>query len=497
VALLVPFLLFTWLLAGELTGDPRRRLWSWIFLSAVPQSLLFHGYVESYGLLLVALTALAWVGLRAMHEVSPWPVWGAFAVALGAHLQAIAVLPAAWVATRRRRWVGPGLAVGLLIAGAAVAWYLIAGAHFPGQEKTAASTLAFLREAGREGNRFGGRRHLLGVVDVLLANGGPLLLLLPVLAGNRSTETEPRRALFLLLLVVPGVAGVVLVRLSLGAIRDWDLFSALLYFLYPLTALLWLRRGATRQLPRLSALVLVLSVLHAAAWVHVDADRGRGLTRAERLCDADLFSPTARASTADEFAFLAREAGDHAGAAAWYARAARAAPGNWRFFNNLGTELRRLGKTAEAETAFATAVSQRPTVADPYVGLGGLRLSRRDLPGARAAFTRGLARAGYEPRLLFGRAAALAMLDDLDGAAGALDTLLRRTPERPEYRRLAGRVAGEQGRYAEAIKQLEVFLRARPEDTEAWRLTARYATALGDSARAREAARHLHGRGRP
>jgi len=489
VALLAPvWVLLCRFLAGEIAGnDPARRRLVWFLLLAAPQGLLYHGYVESYGVLLLFITATAWLGCRALRTGRPGGLWVAVLGAAASHLQALGALPAVWLTARTRRaavWAAAGT---LIVVGAAAGWYVFAGRQFEQQKKLIGETLAFLFPPGRLYDPFLGAHHLLGVANIALLTGGPLLWVAPRLPWRRVWVADRARFLFLLLLALPGVAGIVFIRLSLGALRDWDLFASYLFVFLPLFAWGWLAR-APRGLPRFSALLLALAVGHGAAWVFVDTARDRGFDRAARLYgDTRLFSPDSRGSTGDELAYIERVAKNPEGAAAWYGRAAAANPTNWRFFNNQAAMLISLGRSDEAMPPLREAVSQGPNIPEPYATLGSILVNQDASLEARDVVQRGIDKTGGDPRLYFIRGVAEAKLHLPDIAAASLDTAVTLRPGDEEFLRYAAQIAMDAHDYARAVRHLESLVSLEPGRAEFWQRLGRLAAATGDTARANEA----------
>jgi hypothetical protein len=371
-----------------------------------PARFLFHGYVESYALLLAALVLCAAAALRGPRSrAGPW-AWPAAALAAGAHVMGAGVLPALWAAAaprgRRMALVGTGaIATGIAL------WFAAESDTYAAQRKGLRDTLALFDPA----TSFLGPRHLGGVANALLANAGPVLAVLFVLPWTAAWRGSRRTLLGLALFALPGLAGLGLVRSALGPLRDWDLFAGFLFFLYPLAGWLWLR-GVDAALPRFSAALLTLTLAHTVFWVGVDADAARGEARARRLYGTgERFAPQALALTADEMAFLARTRDDTAAAAWWYGRAGDIQPRNWRYHFNEATMLLPLGRAAEAESALVRSVALDPPVENPYTALGAVRLQAGNPAGALEAFERGLTRVGETPRLREGREAALRALE--------------------------------------------------------------------------------------
>ena len=146
-------------------------------------------------------------------------------------------------------------------------------------------------------------------------------------------------------------------------------------------------------MPRFSAAVVALSILHALFWGSVDVDLDRGTTRARRLYGAgSVQSPEAVARAAEELAIAERLRGTREAALAWYRIAAEAMPPHWRHSYNRATLASRLGHAAEAEEAYVLTVALNPDHASPYRGLGALYVRTGRPENAIRVYEQGLAK---------------------------------------------------------------------------------------------------------
>jgi len=484
------FVLMAWLLAGELeTTSAGRRAWLWGMMVFTPQLLFFRGYVESYPYLLVSLMALAWMLFRALRGQGMGWVWPVSLVAASTHVMGIGALPSVMYAgwhQKRTRWAsvtGAGM-IGLAV----LAWVLSKRSRMPAHISSMHKALAVFDLSSQGWDRFLSPGHLLGFANEMLLLGGPLLLVAPLLPWRTWSKATNSRCL--LLLIAPGVLGLLLVRLLLGPVRDWDLFAAYVYFLTPALATAWLVRTPGPGLPRYSSLVLVMTFVHSVFWGSVDVSVDRGLRRGVRLYgEASRFAPETRGRAAEDLAVAERARGNPLGAERWYEVATHAMPKHWRYQFNLGSMAQSLGQMDTAQAAFESAVALNPNVRAPYAALGSLYLRENRIREASTTYDRGLRHAGPDFELYYGKGASLAMLGDYTEAASALDSALVVNPGNAAALLYRGVVALKQGDSARAISFLQQTLRVDPNQ-EGWTYLVEAAVARGDSTLARAARAH-------
>jgi len=309
-------------------------------------------------------------------------------------------------------------------------------------------------------------------------------------------EHRDRLAL-LATLALGGLAGLLLIRLSLGALRDWDLFSAYVYFFLPLAGALFLTRTGS-GLPRFSAALLALCLIHSVTWAMVDASPERGLARAAGIYEDGRFvDGEARATAADELAFLARQRGDRADAVRWYGVASQAKPGFWRYHSNRGAMELDLGWTARAESSLTRALELRPTSSSPFRSLGGIQLKAGRPEEALRTFDQGIQVVGPRPELLFARGAALATLGRMEEAWAAVDSSITLDVKNTQYTHWAAQTALQAGDVRRGRTYLRRWATIPPRSPDEWKRIAELAVAAGDSALARvagnQAARNMPG----
>jgi tetratricopeptide (TPR) repeat protein len=481
------FVLLAWLLAGELErASAGRRAWLWGMMVFTPQLLFFRGYVESYPYLLVALMALAWLLLRALRGERMLWIWPLTLVAASAHVIGIGALPAVIYAGWQRQRTRWGVLLGALLIGASVAiWVIIKHSQMPGHLGSMRLAFAIFDLSSQGWDRFLSPRHVLGLANELLLLGGPLLFVAPGLPWRTWSKSADSKCL--ILLIAPGLAGLLLVRPLLGPMRDWDLFAAYLYFLTPALATLWLARAPGPALPRYSSLLLVLAFVHSMFWGSVDMDVDRGLRRGARIYgEGSDVAPEARGRAAEDFAIVERSRGNEPGAESWYEAATYAMPNHWRYQFNLGSMAQSLGHLDKATEAFERAVALNPNVGAPYAALGSLYLRENRIREAITAYDLGLRHAGPDFGLYYGKGASWAMLGDYTQAAGALDSALVVKPQNAAALLYRGVVALKQGSAKEAISFLKRSLRADPNQ-EGWTYLVEAAVVAGDSVLAQAA----------
>jgi hypothetical protein len=441
----------------------------WLFS---PASLLFCGYVESYGFLAVALLGFLWSGaMLARGEASPWLPGVFFGAALFFHSMALLALPGfLWLLLQRgparhgRRRLGLWAPAFLLPALAVLAHAAL------GYD---AGWLAsdFLANPDRRSLLvpLSGDHGLLSIAHwkdlanwVVLVIPVPAWLVLSRWRELRHRLREPDIAFLCAHGLGVAVAFVLLDR-KIGAARDWDLFAPHVSGLVWLAVRLWdtelVKADRGEIWPGLRSAAAWVTVLLAWPWFAVNADRDASLNRFIEVRSG--FTPYAHAYASQDVAKYFRDTGDWRRAVTFYEDAVLTFPQSARFHALLADGYLALGRDAETREQRDKVLALAP---DFYEEKARRAVLRRDygtalelyrsivrrVPGAHAAWG-GLGFAAFksgrleEARAAFLRASALADVAEYDYYVGVVSASLGRWDE--AIARFRQSLRGGQGRY--------------------------------------------------
>jgi len=441
----------------------------WLFSAG---SLLFCGYVESYGFLSVALLGFTWSGAMMQRgEAPPWLPGLFFGLALFFHTTALLALPALlWLTLRP----GPTRAQHGLVS----LW--VPALLFPFLALLAHIALGY--DANRFKADFLVNPDSRSMLVPLTGDHGPLsvvhwkdlinwiLLVIPVPAwmilSHARQLLRRMREPDLSFLCVHGLclaAAFVMLDRKLGAARDWDIFVPHVAGLGWVAVRLWepetTAQGRTGVWPGPRLAACWVALLLAWPWFAVNATREASVRRFIEM-RAD-FAPYPRAYASQDVANYFRDAGDQERAVGFYEEAVQAFPQSTRFRALLADGYLALGRAEAAgeqrdevlkmtpnyydEEArltlrrreysaaldlYRSIVRRNPDVASAWAGLGYAAFKTRNLEEARGAFI---------------RASALADVPDYDYYAGIACASLGQWDE--AVVRFQKSVRGNQSRY--------------------------------------------------
>ncbi len=344
-----------------------------LWLLAAP-SLLYCGYVESYGYLSIALLGFLWSGAMAQRgEIPPWVPGLFFGLAGFFHTTVLFAAPA-WLLLalrpgvdrpRRGRWAAQVLLPGIVLPLAAIGIHLALGYD----------SQYFRRDFIESKNQ----RH------VLIALAGPhgllslrhakdllnwLILVTPVTGwllisrarAIRERLREPDIA-FLALQVASFLLPFLLIDRKLGAARDWDLLTPQIAGFAFLAARLWEPECVAREdagiLPPVRIAAPWVAMLLVAPWLAMNSTTEGAIRRFDEM--RRDFPTFARAYSAEELAKYNYERGNNEKSLAYYQECVNTYPGNARTRILLGSSYYTLNRLDEAEAQYDKALEIDPT----------------------------------------------------------------------------------------------------------------------------------------
>jgi tetratricopeptide (TPR) repeat protein len=281
--------------------------------------------------------------------------------------------------------------------------------------------------------------------DLLLA--APIVFaMLIVVAFVRPTAAHPASSF--LALASLGCLGInILFNREIGAARDWDTLApyAFVYVCWGCVELL--RRPSLRA--ALAVVLLVgVAILHGLPWTLLNALPGAAERQIRTLLEEkSQWSPYARGYLHEEFAIMARQAGDLQATLREYEAASQASPGDARYHVGRGDTWFRLGNIQQAIFAYEEAIQRRPTWMPAHNNLAAVLLA------SGGDLTRALQHAQEASRLSPGNPEAWVTLgdvamarNDIDAALAAFDRAQRLVPN---SQRVAQRLQDARRRQAE------------------------------------------------
>jgi tetratricopeptide (TPR) repeat protein len=311
----VLFLFLVFLLGDILGRDGRERALIFLVVLCMGATQLFFGYVESYTLLYVAMTAYLFFSLGYLMDRSGlvFPILS-FLLCLGLHLSALSLLPSLlYLIFAKRRGIDLSrilLSFGLVIL-VGLGLFLL-GSYDP-EARGLSYFLIHPLGAGEVFYSLFSGSHLLDIINhqLLVSPVGLLLVLTGLLAfPKRSSRdgaigflvlvsvctlgyalvVDPKLGGFLVLVSVCTLGYALVVDPKLGYARDWDLFafSGLGYTLLGLYLFLRYVKGLRKEALRYATIGLIFtSLVSTIPWIYVNSTDAKAVARFEHLLDLD------------------------------------------------------------------------------------------------------------------------------------------------------------------------------------------------------------------
>jgi tetratricopeptide (TPR) repeat protein len=366
-----------WRIAKHLSTDRIEQSLFFLLMIASGASQLFFGYIENYppayaAIFLFFLLSIAY--LKKTLSIA-WAVVAYIALLL-LHLGALVFLPALlfllFVSLRRKEYAELGATI--FLAGVVLVVLLSLCGYTPeGLYAIFEGTGHFLLPLTLPLNTlqaytFFTWNHLVDVMNLLLlcSPAGMILILGAAILYREKPRSFPPELWFLLLAAACGLSFVVVLNCELGMSRDWDILAPFGSTVVIAVVGVWCVLTEEKKL-RYNALALLgmVSVLHTAAWIGVNADEQRGMERFRIIQDERLWSVHARADAEEELAIYYRQHNQLEKTAEHYAKYVAVDSTNARVWKNLAELYEIIGNTQKAIETYGTII--RLKMDDPYI----------------------------------------------------------------------------------------------------------------------------------
>jgi len=479
-------LIFLILLLCDLWGkDGKEKLFIFLILATMGATQLFFGYIESYSLMYVAITAYILFGTRYLKQKGGF-VWPCLflLLAAGFHLSALFVLPSLFYLafatlsqptrpkTRRVKFVNMVTLV-CVISLMGLGLYLLK-TYSP--EEPSGSFLIYPFSGGESFYSFFSLAHLLDFLNhQLLISPVAVVLWLILLAFFRKAINFKENAVkFLVWIMMCSLGFALFVDPKLGYARDWDLFAFTglgvtflgLYLTLNIFRTLHQTVHGRKEsavelshepygawLGRLTMILFLTSLVSTLPWILINASEGKAVARFENLLKTD---ERRAAHGYETLASYFRDKGEFEKTTRLLKKAIAINP-NPRYFAALGSEYRRLkeyDKAMEVYDRFRQMAPNFPGVDRVYSDMGNF----------------------------------FSALGRYDEAVSQLKKAISLNPRKADHYYTLGNILGRAGRFEEAVPYFEKALRLNPGNTAIYK---KLGICYGGMGKKEEAKRYL------
>jgi len=434
-----------WLLARELSADPRARWFAALLLLTLGMGQLYFGYIESYPIAAVFVLTYLWAGARAANSARFDALPGiALALAIAGHIISALLVPSyVWLVTRARTSF-PRKAF-LLIIPALLTAGLFAWLRFGVEDllRPFRTVEAALR-GGTGGFGFAARgllsaRHWIDLLNVLfLVAAVPVLLVVTRLVPSGPKSKEPGDSVnapptrpFLALAALPGLVATPFLVVPSSPAQDWDLLAIVLLPAAVAAVAAGLTTARLLPMPARTGL-LMIGAAGLLAFVLVNANPSAGINRFEALLGGEaVLGGHERAYGNEKLATYWSDRGNFERALVHARRAAEAEPTNPRYWVKTAGALISLGRYDEAVPPLEEALRRAPGRPDASYNLGIAYMTSKRFDDAVRAFRVAVAGDGNRPEYRHNLGLALDASGRRDSAKVVWTEVLERWPGYP------------------------------------------------------------------
>jgi len=482
------FVFLLLLLCDHLGRDGREKLFVFSILITMGANQLFFGYIESYTLMYTAMAGYVLFSVRCLREKSGFLLPCAFMVlAAGLHLSAIFILPSlfysafAAVPKSSRQKVRKSRITNAAILACVTAlmmlgYYLV---HVGSPEGSTGHLLIYPLGGGDRSYPFYSPGHLLDFLNhqLLVSPVNVVLWIMLAFFLRKVVRFKEPVVRFLAGLCFCSLAFALVIYPGLGYARDWDLFAftglgtTLLALYLAVNGFRTLHQksksgqGEGVGLGRLTAILLVTSLVSTLPWILVNASKPKSMARFE---DILMMEEKVSALGYDITATYLRDEGQYEKAIEYWKKAI-AVKENPRYYASLGNAFRRLERYDEAIAAYDKALQTAPNhpvirLLHESLGICLAEVGRYDeaVDQLKKAIDSKPGIAGYYYTLsdILGRSGRY------EEALARFETALSLDQKNIGAYRTLGLAYLEIGKKEEARRCLEAYLKSEPEDAD-------------------------------
>lgn len=470
--------IFTIFLICDLLGkDRKEKLFIFSILATMGGNQLFFGYIESYSLMYVVMTAYLLFGIRYLKQKRGF-VWPClfFLLAASFHVSALIVLPSLFylafarsseennVKVERFKFVNLiGLVSVILLIGM--------GLYFlktHSQETLTKSFLIYPFGDGAGFYSFFSFAHILDFLNqlFLLSPVSLVLWILFLVFFRKAINFKENVFEFLVWVIGCTFAFALFVDPKLGYARDWDLFAfaglgVTLLGLYLFISIFGKEKAW--ELSRGTLILFTSSLIFTLPWLWVNASEEKAVARFEDLLRID----EKRAAYGYEtLACYFRDKGEEERTVEYWKKAIAINP-NPRYFGALGNAYHRLKKNDQAIEAFNRAIQMAPGVSYLqllYNSIGICLAETRRYDEAVTQMKKAISLAPQNAEYYDNLGNTLGMAGRYEEASQCFEKSLSIDPGRIKVYRRLGLTYARLGKKNEAKKYLEIYQKSMPQD---------------------------------
>ena len=390
-------------LVQYITQDKVEQTLGYLFILVGGSIQLFFGYVENYTVAFLSVFVFAWLSLAYLrskvHLVYPSL---AFGLMFASHFGLIYLLPAVLVlyytAFRRGKLIDILVAVAVMIAGTyALLWmcgyspetvkgiFLKEGGHHfvPLTEKS----------TGWHAYTMFSLWHLVDRLNMYLLLSPFALLVFLVLAVVHRKQISLKNSpwVFLVLAALFSLAFTVVFNFDIGMSRDWDLLAPYNLGLIIASAFCWMNFVGDNSTRRRMMIVMVLvTLLHTAPWVILNAQEQPSIDRFNMLRDERVWGAAAIIYANEDLGGYYRDRGDFNRAIEYYKQGLAIDSTNSRRWLVIANVYQSLGQENNMIHAFEKAVETGARDAQVHSTLGILYTRHNRIDDAIQVWKKGL-----------------------------------------------------------------------------------------------------------
>ena len=489
----VLFFVIAILFTRTLHISPLGKFLAGLFLLAGGGSQFFFGYIENYSLLYVSIAAYILTGWMSLQkQIHPLIPLICFALCAGLHLGALVVLPSVFVLLyffwREHKPIAIIISIGIVLTSVAVFSASQYSLQRFVERMNAAIQYDFLPLFTPPQGFPYAMVSWLHILDWLNAN----LLIVPfglvpsillLIANRKAINITSPGVMFFLSAALCGLLFTFVIHPALGMFRDWDLLASFFVPLMFFTVYIFFQTLQSSNNKNFILAIVILSILHTASWVGVNANNERHLQRSEVVTNPSFLGTFAQILYYDRLANIYWERKDYTRVKLWYERYFALDSTNPRIVGNLSDAYRRLGEKENSFQMLILAASLNSRDPGVYSNLGVEYFVRGDTTNAITMSEQSLLLNAHQPHVHANLGTYYAMKKNFIAAIDHFKKAIEQGMKDPFLHKMIGDAYMLMAHDSDALAYYKTYLRMNPRDEQIQLIAAQLNAQLGSVAK--------------
>lgn len=433
-------LLIIWSISKTIASDIIDRILLFLFFIGSGGLQLFFGYVENYSFVYLFMLLFLWSSIlytqNKIDLIVPSIIYGFLFVS---HFGMLIVAPSLIIlyyhSYRADKKKDILTSIGATIITTATLLWLCGYSLKIFADQLLQNSNRFIRITSYNGYQLISWGHLINLINIqmLISPFALIIIIVSLFTISKQIFKGDKAILFLVISATSGIVFTTILNFRIGMSRDWDLISSFLLGIVVLAGYAWNKIQFEQTTKRkLFIMIVVLSIIHTASWISVNANEEISLKRFETLSDSRLWSKESMLSGYEELAIYFRGRMDGENSVNYYKKYIELDSSNSRILRSIAHVYLLMNNREEEIKHLERAVNLGAKDRDLFQKLGEANFKLKRHSKATSNFLRAISLDINHPDAYFGAGLSFEAMNDSTSMRKYLELYLTIYPNAPD-----------------------------------------------------------------